>query len=87
MQKPLGHETAGGKPRPVEIVARQAPQHRLRRREPRQDPGQETRRRGAVFFVAAQAAELMEDAALEPAARQSSVDSRNLERQRAAEAG
>jgi hypothetical protein len=51
------------------------------RAKPRQNPGNEPGRRGAVLLVAANACELVHRAERQPAAWQGIVDCRNAERQ------
>src|SRR5579863_3737732 len=64
----------------MKIGALQAPQHRLRRRQPRQDAGEEHRRR-AILALAAGAFDLMQSGQRQAAPRQSPVDFGQAERQ------
>jgi hypothetical protein len=60
-----------------------APEHGRRRRKAREDTGEEGRGDGAVLLVAAEAANLVQRTAREPATRQRRVDRADAERQHA----
>ena len=79
--QPLRREPVQRQAGRIEIAARQAPQHRPRRLEPRQDAGEEPGALGAFLFCRAEPQHLVQRAPRKAAAGERRVDRLHAERQ------